>query len=55
MLFNMVIELELPTDEEGLTDEGWKTYIDLQSVIETLRDEHGWEAIQRVRAPRRTE
>lgn len=52
----MRVELELPTDEEGLTDEGWAIYTDLQNAIDKLRDDYSYrDIIDRVRMPIRAE
>ena len=46
------VEFELPTDEEGLTDEGWAIASDFDRVIEQLQD-NGWREIIRSRMPKR--
>lgn len=51
MKYVMRVELELPTDEEGLTDEGWAIYTNLQNIIDDLQYDYGHKEIDRVRMP----
>jgi hypothetical protein len=53
MKFIIEIELELPVDEEGLTDEGWAVASDFQNAIEKLRDDYSWKEITHVGMPKR--
>jgi hypothetical protein len=53
MRFIIEIELELPTDEEGLTDEGWEIASQFDDAIEKLRTDYNWSEIKHVSMPRR--
>jgi hypothetical protein len=55
MKFVMRVDLELPADEEGLTDEGWQIYTDLQNAIDKLKYDYGYKEIDRVRMPMRAD
>jgi hypothetical protein len=52
-LFSIAIELKLPVDEEGLTNEGWEIASQLQEALEKLRDDYCWNEITRVGMPKR--
>jgi hypothetical protein len=52
--FIIEVELELPVDEEGLTNEGWDIASNFQNAMDKLRDDYSWrEIIRRVGMPKR--
>lgn len=51
--YTIEIEIELETDEEGLTSAGWSVATNLSDAIETLRNEYGWTEIKTVGNPKR--
>ena len=53
MKFIIEIELELPVDEEGLTNEGWEIASNFQNAIDKLRDDYSWREITNVGMPKR--
>lgn len=53
MKFIIEVEFELPTDEEGLTNEGWEIASQFQDAMERLRDGYSWKEITHVGMPKR--
>jgi hypothetical protein len=50
--FIIEIELELPSDDDGLTSEGWEIASQFQEGIEKLRRDYGWDEIRNVGMPK---
>lgn len=53
MRFTISLEVELPTDDEGLTDEGWETVSKFQDAIWYLKEGYHWDILQHVGMPKR--
>ena len=51
--FIIELELELPTDAEGLTSEGWEIVSQLDDAIWKLKTDYGWQEIERIGQPKR--
>jgi hypothetical protein len=53
MLYIIGVELELPTDEYGLTDEGWEIAAQFDNAIWKLKTDYSWKEIENVGMPKR--
>lgn len=53
MEFFITVTLELPADEEGLTNEGWEIASQFQDAMNKLRDDYSWKEITHVGMPKR--
>jgi hypothetical protein len=51
MKYIIPIEMELDSDEEGLTSVGWNVYSEFVNAMNKLHDDYGWREIQHVGSP----